>query len=553
MFTGGVTPPPVQLVMPWIFEIGRGTGEIGPDLLGRLLEGQAGRPGQDGEDVLVPLAGPGHPVQPALHELHAGVAARLLVGGGGRHQDEVAVGLGRGLLGELGRVLLGEPVDHLGAVVRLLHGLEQALGRVGVGVLGHVLHAGALHRLHVGGVVGVGRRGRRVVHVVEAVTRVGRHLVGRLGLGSRHVEVDHGGLPDRIRVRRLQVVRRTRAPSSRRCPGWRRNVGRAAGCGGRDLGGHVGDAAAPRRLGAAVVEARGVADHGEVAGAGLLRVGVVGARVAAVVEGLDLDLPAADAARRVDVGRPRLRRLLGALGEARRHAADAGDVPDVDGRRRHPRRRGAPVAARRRLVPVAPQAPADVAAAPAAPPVPAAAPEATAAGAAPPAWLVEEPPGPAAKAVPPPVLLVHGAVVVVVVVCWRSTRTWRRPSRPSWWYCPTTCRAPALRRCRRNRRPGPGPPRVRSAGNHRRRRGGRGRPRRARLRGADGPAVGRVPGCRRAAVTASAPPARPAGPRRGCAVFVRAGRRSGRWPARCDGPPPPGACSMRSAPGRRRR
>jgi hypothetical protein len=78
----------------------RRPGQVGSHRLGRLLEGQAGRPGQDGEDVLV-VAG-SHPVQPAQDELHARIARRILVGVGGRHQHQVAVGLGLGLLGELG-------------------------------------------------------------------------------------------------------------------------------------------------------------------------------------------------------------------------------------------------------------------------------------------------------------------------------------------------------------------------------------------------------------------------------------------------------------------
>ena len=314
-----------------------GPGQVGADLLGRLLEGQAGRPGQDGEDVLV-VAGR-HPVHPALHELEARVDAGLLVGGGGRHQHEVAVGLGRGLLGELGRVLLGEPVDHLRRVVGLLHGLEEPLGRGGVGVLGHVLRAGALHGLHVGGVVGVRRRRRRVVRRSGSRRRVGGDLVRRLGLGGRDVEVDHGRLRHGVGVGRLEVVGRTERPVVGVAGAGPEDVGRVAGRRRRDLGGHGRDAAGADGLRAAVVEARGVAHHGEVAGAGLLRVGVVRPRVVAVVEGLHLDLAAADAAGAVDVGGPGLGGLLRALGQAGRHAADAGDVADRDGGRRDARAR----------------------------------------------------------------------------------------------------------------------------------------------------------------------------------------------------------------------
>ena len=42
-------------------------------------------------------------------------------------------------------------------------------------------------------------------------------------------------------------------------------------------------------------------------------------------------------------------------------------------------------------------------------------------------------------------------------------------------------------------------------------------------------------------------PCRTGGSRPGCAECARAGRRSGRWPARCAGPPRPGACSRRCA------
>ncbi len=350
MSVGGVTPPPVQLEMPWIFEIRAAPGQVGADLLGRLLEGEAGRPGQHGEDVVV-VAGR-HPVHPALHQLHARVAAGFFVGGGRRHEHQVAVGLGRGLLRELRRVLLGEPVHHLRGVVGLLHGLEQALGRGGVGVLRHVLRAGALHGLHVGGVVGVRRRRGRVVHVVEAVTAVRRDLVCGLGLRRRDVEVDHGGLLHGVGVGRLEVVGRPEPPIVVVPGAGAEDVGGAAGSGGRDLGRHGGDTAGADRLRAAVVEARGAADHGEVRRAGLLGVGVVGARVVAVVEGLDLDLAAADAAGAVHVGGPGLGGLLRALRQPRSDAADTGDVADRDGGGRHAGRGGAAVAAGRGQVPV---------------------------------------------------------------------------------------------------------------------------------------------------------------------------------------------------------
>ena len=53
MLTGGVIPPPFQLVIFWSWAISAGRVRFGPDGLGRLLEGEAGRPGQDAEDVVV--------------------------------------------------------------------------------------------------------------------------------------------------------------------------------------------------------------------------------------------------------------------------------------------------------------------------------------------------------------------------------------------------------------------------------------------------------------------------------------------------------------------
>jgi hypothetical protein len=52
---------------------------------------------------------------------------------------------------------------------------------------------------------------------------------------------------------------------------------------------------------------------------------------------------------------------------------------------------------------------------------------------------------------------------------------------------------------------------------------------------------------RRGRTARTNPTARTAGSRPGCAECARAGRRSGRWPTRCAGPLPPGACSRRSA------
>ena len=76
------------------------------------------------------------------------------------------------------------------------------------------------------------------------------------------------------------------------------------------------------------------------------------ARVVGVVEGDDLQVAPVDAAEAVDVVGEGDGRLLRALGQARRHPADAGDVGDRDGVGRHARRRGAAVAAGRRLVAV---------------------------------------------------------------------------------------------------------------------------------------------------------------------------------------------------------
>src|ERR1700733_12377748 len=62
--------------------------------------------------------------------------------------------------------------------------------------------------------------------------------------------------------------------------------------------------------------------------------------------------PAACPAGAVHVGGPRLGGLLRALRQPGRDAADAGDVADGNGARRHARRGGATVTARRCLVAV---------------------------------------------------------------------------------------------------------------------------------------------------------------------------------------------------------
>ncbi len=157
----------------------------------------------------------------------------------------------------------------------------------------------------------------------------------------------------RVGVGRLQVVGRAESGSSGRCPGWRRRCRPCRrpppsrprrpwwGCRRRRR-----PAASPSS------KPEALPTMAKSAGAGLLRVGVVRARVVAVVEGLHLDLAAADATGAVDVGGPGLGGLLRALRQSRCHAADAGDVADVDGGGGDARGGGAAVAPRRGQVAV---------------------------------------------------------------------------------------------------------------------------------------------------------------------------------------------------------
>ncbi len=278
-------------------------------------------------------------------------------------------------------------------------------------------------------------------------------------------------------------------------------------------------------------------------------VGVIGTRVVAVVEGLHLDLAAADAAGAVDVGGPGLGGLLRALGQPGRHAADAGDVADRDRGGRHPGPVAPPLPPAGVRLPLAPHGGGRAAAAAGLP--------AAAAAVAGPVAAVPRGRCPrrrrrraagrrssrrCASWSTADVALPFGCVVVA-----------SRSPVPRQAWAPVLgvaagvvgdvlpVAAGAL---------GQGglvPAQAGPAGRGEQGQDGDGQ--------RDGEALALV---RRRDRTARHPTRSSCGrstrgSRRGCAGSARAGRPSARWPARCAGPPRPGACSRRSARRRRRR